>query len=382
MPGTFTGAGIFGSLLPARLMLFSAALCFMGCASPSEPIERKPPTPAAVTDLAAEQSGDNVVLTFTLPKDTVDHRPLADTPAIEIYRDVEAPAEPGQALAAPAHPTLLATIPAAMTLQYAERGHVRYADALTPSVFAANLDGTAVYVVRTRVSEKRSSANSNPVALHVFPVAEAVADLKAEVTHSGINLTWTAADKDLAGNRPAITGYRIYRSAAPGASSDGKPGEARMARIADVNASSTTYLDTQINFGDTYTYAVRSVVSFPGEQVESADSNAAVILAKDTFPPAAPENLVVAVVPAQPGAAAHLELSWQISPEPDVAGYYLYRSDQSGTPGTRQTTALLLTPAFRDMNVVSGKRYFYSVTAVDRSGNESSPSTSASGEVP
>ena len=34
-------------------------------------------------------------------------------------------------------------------------------------------------------------------------------------------------------------------------------------------------------------------------------------------------------------------------------------------------TDLLLTPAFRDMNVQPGHRYFYTVTAVDRAGNES-----------
>jgi fibronectin type 3 domain-containing protein len=48
----------------------------------------------------------------------------------------------------------------------------------------------------------------------------------------------------------------------------------------------------------------------------------------------------------------------------------------------RVNTELLLTPAFRDMNAVPGRRYFYSVTAVDRSGNESPVSAAASGAVP
>jgi hypothetical protein len=42
----------------------------------------------------------------------------------------------------------------------------------------------------------------------------------------------------------------------------------------------------------------------------------------------------------------------------------------------------LLTPAFRDLNAVPGRRYFYRVTAVDRSGDESPPSEAASGGVP
>jgi fibronectin type 3 domain-containing protein len=92
--------------------------------------------------------------------------------------------------------------------------------------------------------------------------------------------------------------------------------------------------------------------------------------------------LLVVDVPAQGDVPAHLELSWGISPETDLAGYNVYRSDQEGVPGMRVNTELLLTPAFRDMNAVPGRRYSYSVTAVDRSGNESPVSAAASGAVP
>jgi fibronectin type 3 domain-containing protein len=39
-------------------------------------------------------------------------------------------------------------------------------------------------------------------------------------------------------------------------------------------------------------------------------------------------------------------------------------------------------PAFRDVQVVSGKSYFYSVSAVDQRGNESARSEEASESVP
>jgi fibronectin type 3 domain-containing protein len=370
------------SCLPFLVILVAIVSISAGCASPGEPLERKPPTPTTVADLAAEQAGNDVILTFTLPKETVDHRPL-DTPTIEIYRDIEAPAKAGEKPVAPANSTLLATIPAAMTTQYTEQDHVRYADALGSSDFGSSSERVVTYMVRTRVSEKRASANSNAATLRIFPAPEAIADLKAEVTHSGLSLMWTPPDKDLAGNRPAIGGYRIYRAeeTATPVESGAKKVEPRMVRVAEIDPAAVTYLDTQITFGGTYMYSVRSVSEYPGKELESPDSNAVVVVAKDTFPPAAPENLVVAAIPAQQGAAGHLELSWQISPEPDVAGYNLYRSDQSEVPGTRQNTELLLTPAFRDMNVVPGRRYFYRVTAVDRSGNESPSSTSVAGEA-
>ena len=123
-------------------------------------------------------------------------------------------------------------------------------------------------------------------------------------------------------------------------------------------------------------------MQYPSGTLESGDSNLAVVTPRDTFPPVAPQGLLVVLVPAQGGAAAHLELSWAISPETDIAGYNVYRGDQESTPGTRLNTELLLTPAFRDMNIQPGHRYFYSVTAVDRTGNESPLGAVVSGGVP
>jgi hypothetical protein len=134
--------------------------------------------------------------------------------------------------------------------------------------------------------------------------------------------------------------------------------------------------------GKTYAYFVRSVVQYPGKTLESADSNPYVLTVVDTSAPSAPQGLIAVLVPAQGGTPAHIDLSWGIISETDVAGYYVYRSEQVGVLGTRLNAELLLTPAFRDLNAVPGRRYFYRVTAVDRSGNESPPSEAASDGVP
>jgi hypothetical protein len=39
------------------------------------------------------------------------------------------------------------------------------------------------------------------------------------------------------------------------------------------------------------------------------------------------------------------------------------------------TTELLPAPVYRDISVQAGHRYWYTVTAVDRAGNESAPAT-------
>ncbi|MGA8367771.1 MAG: hypothetical protein WB716_10695, partial [Candidatus Acidiferrales bacterium] len=93
-------------------------------------------------------------------------------------------------------------------------------------------------------------------------------------------------------------------------------------------------------------------------------------------------GLIAVCVPAQDGTPPHAELSWAISPETNIAGYNVYRSGEADVPGTRLNATPLLSPAFRDMNSTPGQRYFYSVTAVDRSGNESPASVAVSCSEP
>jgi hypothetical protein len=351
---------------------------------------RKPPVPQAVADLAGVQAGNSVVLTFALPKEMPDHRPLNRTPSIDIYRDFEsAPATPEPPPTASLHRTLLVTIPGSLVDQYSDRGHIRYVDTLRPDDFTKHPDGVAVYMVRTFASSKAPSADSNAALVRVFPAPDAIADLKAQMTHdSGVVLTWTAPQKTLTGSASSIVGYRIYRAEAlPGTANapvsveNLKP-TSPFARIGEIAATSSQFSDPQFDLSKTYVYSVRSMVKYSAEPLESDDSNLAVITPRDTFPPAAPEGLIVVVVTAQPGTPAHLELSWAISPETDIAGYNVYRSEQANIARSRLNSELLLTPSFRDMNVLPGHSYFYTVTAVDRSANESVSGVAVSGEVP
>jgi hypothetical protein len=396
----------------------AVALFAGGCAAPGEPYERKAPVPTAISNLTAEQRGDSVVLTFNLPKQSVERRPLKEPPEVEIYRAfapppgatgaVGAPGSAGAAVIKPPSPrptpVLCGTIPVTDLDKYGDRGFVRYADALRPEDLAHRSGWIAEYTVRTRTSDRKESADSNFVDLVIFPAPEPIADLAAQVTQSGVALSWSEPEKTTVGAVPPIASYRIYRAdrtppsaasasahAAPapappflpraaGARPSGPPQEAPLVKVGE--SQGPAFRDGQAEFGRNYVYSVRSVAEYPGEMLESADSNLAEVTPKDIFPPAAPEGLVIAMVPREGDTPATLDLSWAISPETDIAGYRVYRGEQEGVLGTRQNEQLLLTPAFRDMNALPGHRYFYSVTAVDRAGNESPPSAILSGKVP
>ncbi len=377
------------SFLALPFFVLGSAIWLAGCAAPGEPTERRPPVPTAITDLAAHQQGNDVILTFTLPKDTVDHHTLKKTPALQIYRGFD----PSAATSAIHEPLfLILTIPPAMMANYSEKDHVRVANSLDAGDLAPHVGWTATYAVRTRASAKKESADSNRASVRVYPAPDPITDLKTQVTHSGIVLTWTPSQNTIVGSAPPLGAYHVYRAEsvpelqpeAPPNASESAAGvpklKAPLARIGE--SPEPSFQDMQVEFGKTYIYSVRSLAQYPDVALESADSNLVMVTPRDIFPPTAPQNVTVVLVPAQGQNPAYLDVSWAINPETDIAGYNVYRSERDGIPGRRQNSELLLTPAFRDMNALPGRQYVYTATAVDRAGNESSASAPASGSIP
>ena len=137
--------------------------------------------------------------------------------------------------------------------------------------------------------------------------------------------------------------------------------------------AATEFQDMQFEFGHGYLYNVHTAVLYGGDFIESDDSSAAsvAVTPRDTFPPATPVGLEAAVIAATTLAPPSVELSWAISPEADLAGYHVYRSERDDTPGERIDPEMLSSPTFRDTMAGAGRHYSYRVSAVDRSGNES-----------
>ena len=173
--------------------------------------------------------------------------------------------------------------------------------------------------------------------------------------------------------------YHVYRAEVDPASF--KPAEERQPLLEFksplmlfATSKTASYQDTAFEFGKSYLYVIRSVISANGLPLESDDSQHVIVTPRDTFPPAAPQGLVAALLPGATPESSAVELSWSFSLETDLAGYRVYRSEQENIRGRLLTADLLLTPADRDTSVEPGHRYWYTVTAVDRAGNESAPS--------
>ena len=223
-----------GPCILLSIILFCSLIA--GCASPGEPYERRPPTPQAVNDLTVTRSGNDVVLSFTLPNEAMDHRPLAGPLTIGIYRDFEPPRTAGSVPSqAPANPTLRITIPASMVDRYSDQGRVHYTDALSTEDFAQHTGNVAVYIVRTLASQKKPSANSNTASITIDPAPQAIDDLKADVTSSAIVLVLGRPPSPSMDATPTIAGYRVYRAeAGPTATAENPLLKSPLARIGEM----------------------------------------------------------------------------------------------------------------------------------------------------
>ncbi len=127
----------------------------------------------------------------------------------------------------------------------------------------------------------------------------------------------------------------------------------------------TSYKDTGAVNNRTYYYLVRSVNSPVQPWKESPDSVEVTATPRDLTPPNRPKGLT-----AVPGVG-RVFLSWNENKEADLAGYHVYRSTKHGKNYERLTDRLLLRTTYLDETVKTGDTYYYVLTAVDQSGNES-----------
>lgn len=371
----------------AGFMAASAALLLLfGCAAPGVPVTRQPAVPRAIADLSAKQVGDAIVLSFTLPKNTVQGRSLSKPPTIEIYRTFRSAPATG-ARPESEQPQLVATIPPQMVDRYRKGEKAEFPDVLTLADLTAHGGSDAVYVVRTRLG-KHDSGDSNTVQVRVSPVPQPIEDLRAQITQMAVQLSWTTPTVLPKGSPPPISlRYRVYRAdvsaeGSPSASVNSSHSVESAEPILLGESTTSSYDDANFAFGHTYTYSVRSVATYESGSVESADSNVLEVIPRDTFAPETPGNVTATAIAVNNSLAAHVDLSWAISTESDLLGYNVYRSDEESASGTRLNSTPLITPVFRDNAVVPGKQYFYRVTALDRAGNESAPSDPVAVTVP
>jgi len=295
-----------------------AAALLSGCGYVGPP---QPPTldiPATITDFRAGEYGGNIAIAFTMPATTTEGLPLLDVRSVELRIHENGAADK--------------IVPLPVTSPGPATSDVPVRDWIGKSI---------VLAVRATGPKGKASMWSNPVALTVIPPLPAPSTPKPQNVAQGVELTWTGA-----GPR-----YRIFRAEA-----DGQPQP-----LAD--SDQPRYLDESTSYDTRYRYLVQTIA---GENQWSVVSDAAEITPADVFPPAVPEGLSAVATPQS------IELTWTRNTETDFRGYNVLRS-VDGAPFAN-IAMLIELPTYSDSKIEAGKKYRYTVSAVDRTGNESAPS--------
>ena len=156
------------------------------------------------------------------------------------------------------------------------------------------------------------------------------------------------------------TTYNVYREVAPDAfelpvARVRTPGTTEVPMPVNGNALAATFMTDELLLGRPRCYTVRAQRG----TIMSEPSPRTCFTPVDVFPPAAP--IGVASVPSEGG----ISLIWEPNGELDLDGYLVLRRE-AGDATLRQLTPTPLAEArYRDTSVEPGKRYIYSVVAVD-----------------
>jgi fibronectin type 3 domain-containing protein len=204
-------------------------------------------------------------------------------------------------------------------------------------------------------NESTSYASASAIRVDNAPPG-APTGLTATDTGSGVQLTWTAnPETDLAG-------YRLQRATSAGGS---------YTLLGPFTHTATSYLDAAVAAGNTYFYRLYAVDTAGNVSVGYASISAAVA-SGDVTAPAAPGTITFTPT------ANYIAMDWPDNAEGDLAGYNVYRAAIVGGPYTKLNAALVGPSAYDDTTAPIGQLSYYRVTAVDASGNESTPSSGSS----
>ncbi|HEX6466296.1 MAG TPA: fibronectin type III domain-containing protein [Terriglobales bacterium] len=343
-----------------------------GCGTPGLP---KPPSlelPQPVEDFQATRKGNAVILAWSVPQETTDGitlRHLGPTRICRTMNQVHMPACAPVTQLPPirqieARKTLKDTLPAAL---------------IQPNSFAT-------YAVEVQNTEGRSAGLSNQVLVPMAAVSNPQSLSQLRITPDALVLAGRIELSPAGATQERFVLQRREKG------SDGSVVVAELPRSSTVEAgaiASLEFRDESFEWEKTYLYQLTTLATAElpnGSKIEfESDSTPRLeVTLHDVFPPAAPTGVQAVYAGEVAGASNFIDLTWNANTERDLAGYNVYRREESQPESAMQriNPGLVRTPSFRDTNIQKGKRYLYAVSAIDLRNNESPRSAAASEFVP
>jgi hypothetical protein len=374
----------------ARAAGLAVGLLLTGCGTPGAPLPPSLKLPDPVVDLSASRTGNQVSLTWTMPKKNTDKLLIKGNIPVHVCRKDGT----GDCVPVPGE------------LSFAPAAHGSFTETL-PVSLAAGPPRSLTYFVELRNNRGRSAGLSNAAVVLAGEAPGPVNGLSAEVRKEGVILRWNSGPgaADSAGatsqasafirlRRTLLTPQTKAESATGPGSQKGLlaplPEPIEQSLLVDSDSEpgrvSDRTLDKSIRFGRTYEYRAQRVarVSVDSKTVELEGPlcDPVRVEAIDVFPPAVPTGLAAVATAADSNAGPSIDLSWQPISEADLAGYAVYRREGDAEWKRISPPKPVVGPGFHDPQVQPGHTYRYAVSAIDQGGHESARSTEAEETVP
>ncbi len=336
-------------VIPLIILCLALASVSFGCGRKTDPLTPDSPRPEAARDLTATVRDTTAYLSWSFPAMNIEGKPMApgEIEGFRVYR-----AEIERKDRKPRY-RLIAEVPMA-------EATIRGTAVTWPD---SDLQYGRVYAYRVRADSVRGGTSdySNEARAVPLPSLSPPANVKAQAGDGMIALRWDAVTTRTNGAAVGgYTGYNVYRG--------NEVGRVDVTPLNREPLAATGYRDTAVENGKQYFYRVRAVDSPVMPWRESEDSGEVFASPRDLTPPEPPQGITVV-----PGIG-RVFLTWNENRERDLAGYQIYRSEKKGGTVERLTPSLIRRTTFSDESVKPGATYYYSLTAVDQSGNESARS--------
>jgi hypothetical protein len=351
------------------------SILIAGCGQTGTPLAPSLWLPTPVADLTVSRVADHVTLKWTTPRRTTDKLLLKGPQSVRVCR------REGHG---PCLTVGNVSFPPDKTANY---------DDVLPSDLIAGPPKVLEYSVEVLNPHGHSAGASNIAYAAAGSSPPPFVRPRGEASANGVILEWQPAP--LTGSKHKIEIQRTLLSTPTASSPESKPKSALGVSTSTLVKERTLVvrlppeddtgraLDPDAALDQRYCYRISRVVTVvvAGESldIEGPLSPEILVDTKDIFPPAAPTGLAAVGAPDE-GA---IDLSWSPNTENDLAGYAVYRSEASGEAMRISPPAKPLEiPAFRDLTAKPGRDYSYSVTAIDRDGNQSARSADVKESLP
>jgi hypothetical protein len=225
---------------------------------------------------------------------------------------------------------------------------------------------SAAYDATTNDNDLGSIGSNASYTVNPLPPSAPTNLQSTATTTTSISLSWTTST-DSGGT---LAGYYLYRYVT-------SAGAGTATKIASPSASATTYSDTGLSPGTSYSFYLEAYDTSTPVGVSSPSSTLAV---STVALPTAPSGLT-----NKGTTTTSVSLSWTASTDsggPGLAGYYVYRylTSAGASTATKITTLSASTTSYLDTGLTSDTSYSYYVIAYDSASpaNVSAPSSTLS----